>query len=627
MESPLPTNPYKTLNVAKDATLATIRSAHRKLVLTCHPDKIKDKDDAVKVQKAEQFHQVQQAYEILSDDAKRRQYDEQVKLAELRAEILAEKGGSRGIPDLSSRAGTSPIVEVRDGRRYEERVPSRVAEEDFFAAKFQEHRSTSKQYDDYYPPASPRRSSGRMPDERRKGRDLDDERDHGRHYRQVMKEAEKKANHGHQKKKDKDKRKDREAKFSTRRASYVEDEDSDSDITERYYPSRHEPATKHPHEEFRRRDRDEIPRRNSKRDDSDRRHDTEAKGHEAMGYESKANVALNYIQMSREGGGTIEIEPRRPSTGGRQFSFFEARPSLPHNSSSVENIRRASRARDSRRNSPVRKDRVTEIVEPPSSRKFGLPTGSSDPRGLKHAMHSYRKDSLRASTMDTMREEWHAPLPRADTMPSSRRNEHASASSRLRPMETDDSESSDSERYHSKSRRNRASEDEDKSGKRTYFRVKPADDGYRERDRERERDRDRERDRERERDISPRSRRATDRPAASSRPPPHARTPQRSASFAATYSAEHIPSPRPPPLSRAETARPPPSQSRRPLYGEVQFSASPEGHRIVNQQPKYGPDDIRYAPHIIRETSRDAYPYESSRNRPTMSRRETRAVY
>lgn len=529
---------------------------------------------------------------------------------------MVEKGGSRGMPDLSSRAGTSPIVEIRDGRRYEERIPNRVVEEDFIAPKFQEHRSTtSKKYDDYYAPTSPRRSSGRMPDERRKGRDWDDDRDNGRHYRQAMKEAEKKANHGHQKKKDKDKKKDREAKFSTRRAPYVEDDDSGSDITERYHPSRHEPAPKHRHEEFRRRDHDEVPRRNSKRDDSNLHHDTEPKGHDAMGYESKANVAMNYIQMSREGGGTIEIEPRRPSAGGRQF-FFEARPSMPHNLASGENGRRSSaRARESRRNSPVRKDRLTEIVEPPS-RKFSLPTASSDPRSLKHAVNSIRKDSLRASTMGTTREEWHVPLPRADSMPT-RRTEHPSASSRLRPMDMDDSESSDSDRYQSKSRRNRASEDEERSGIRTYLVFRPAEDGHR--------DRDWEREGERERDISPRSRRPTDRPSASSRAPSRARVPpQRAASFAAAYSAEHIPSPRPPPLSRAETARPPPSQSRQPLYGEVRPS---DGYRIVNQQPRLGPDDVRYSPHSLRETGRDAYPYESSRNRPTMSGRETRTVY
>lgn len=609
MESPLPPNPYQTLNVAKDASLATIRSAHRKLVLTCHPDKIKD--EAVKEQKAEQFHQVQQAYEILSDETKRQRYDQRVKLAELQAEKMAERGGSRGMPDLSSRAGSGPIFEVR--------VPSRVPEDDFFAPKFSEHRSTFKKFDDYYPSPPVRRSSARLPEERRKGRDLDEDRDDDRYYRQVMKEAEKKANHGHQKKKDKDKRKDREAKFSRR--SYVEDDSgSDSDVTERNYSSRHEPATKHRHDEHRhdehrRRDREETPRRSSsKRDDPDMIHDIDLKAHEAL----KTYEAMEYMQKSRE---VPIVEPRRPSTGTRQFSIFEARPGLSPILASVENGRRSGRARDGRRSSPSRKDRITEIVEP-SPRKASLPNGSSDPRGLKHVMNSARKPSLRpAATMETRREDWHAPPRRSDSMPISSprpRNEHVAApSSRLRPTDLNDSDNSSSEWYQPKSTRYYYPEDEGKSEKRSYSQVKPADDNHR----------DRERERERERDISPRSRRPTDRRSGSSRPPSNARAPQRSASFAAPYPAEPVQSPRPPPLSRAETARPslPPSRpSARPLYGEVLPSA---GYTIVNQQPKIRHEDIQYSPRSPRETSRDTYAYDSSRTRPIISRRETREVY
>src|ERR1700709_2451786 len=81
----LPPDPYKALGVTKDATLPEIRSAHRKLVLKCHPDKVQD--DALKAQKQDEFQKVQQAYEILSDENKRLQYDEQAKLFELRKEM------------------------------------------------------------------------------------------------------------------------------------------------------------------------------------------------------------------------------------------------------------------------------------------------------------------------------------------------------------------------------------------------------------------------------------------------------------------------------------------------------------------------------------------------------------
>ncbi|EHK97009.1 putative DnaJ like protein subfamily C member 21 [Glarea lozoyensis 74030] len=90
MSTPLPPDPYKALGVLKDAKLAEIRSAHRKLVLKCHPDKVQDA--ALKAKAVDEFHKIQQAYEILSDDVKRVQYDERLKLEELRREM------GRGMP-------------------------------------------------------------------------------------------------------------------------------------------------------------------------------------------------------------------------------------------------------------------------------------------------------------------------------------------------------------------------------------------------------------------------------------------------------------------------------------------------------------------------------------------------
>lgn len=66
-------DPYETLGVARNAQLPEIRSAHRKLILKCHPDKIQDPQ--LKAEKEAEFHRVQQAYELLSDEVARSNYD------------------------------------------------------------------------------------------------------------------------------------------------------------------------------------------------------------------------------------------------------------------------------------------------------------------------------------------------------------------------------------------------------------------------------------------------------------------------------------------------------------------------------------------------------------------------
>lgn len=60
---------YRTLGVSRSATAQDIRSAFRKRARQCHPDVNKE------LGAGEQFKSVRLAYEILLDDAKRREYD------------------------------------------------------------------------------------------------------------------------------------------------------------------------------------------------------------------------------------------------------------------------------------------------------------------------------------------------------------------------------------------------------------------------------------------------------------------------------------------------------------------------------------------------------------------------
>lgn len=60
---------YEVLNVARNASKETIRKAYRKLALKFHPDRNKSPDAE------EQFKEISEAYAVLSDNEKRRQYN------------------------------------------------------------------------------------------------------------------------------------------------------------------------------------------------------------------------------------------------------------------------------------------------------------------------------------------------------------------------------------------------------------------------------------------------------------------------------------------------------------------------------------------------------------------------
>ena len=61
---------YKTLGIDKTATAAEIKKAYRKLALKYHPDKTKG-DKALE----DKFKAISEAYAVLSDEKKRKQYD------------------------------------------------------------------------------------------------------------------------------------------------------------------------------------------------------------------------------------------------------------------------------------------------------------------------------------------------------------------------------------------------------------------------------------------------------------------------------------------------------------------------------------------------------------------------
>jgi curved DNA-binding protein CbpA len=82
---------YKLLGLSRDASQEEIRKAHRKLVRKYHPDANPEDPRA-----EGRFKEIQQAYEVLSNPQKRREYDRQLRTSSRGGADRAGAGASRG---------------------------------------------------------------------------------------------------------------------------------------------------------------------------------------------------------------------------------------------------------------------------------------------------------------------------------------------------------------------------------------------------------------------------------------------------------------------------------------------------------------------------------------------------
>ncbi|CAG9938715.1 unnamed protein product [Clonostachys rosea f. rosea IK726] len=129
----LPLDPYKILGVASDASMSDIKPAWRKLVLKCHPDKFPDPE--VKEVQMEEFQRIQTAYELLSNDSARADYDRMVAVREHRAKVA------------SSSNSKAPPWEVKSGDRSDSGKDNIYAyQEDIWEGYQRRERGTEKQF-------------------------------------------------------------------------------------------------------------------------------------------------------------------------------------------------------------------------------------------------------------------------------------------------------------------------------------------------------------------------------------------------------------------------------------------------------------------------------------------------
>ncbi|CAI6035875.1 unnamed protein product, partial [Clonostachys chloroleuca] len=121
--------------------MSDIKPAWRKLVLKCHPDKFLDPE--VKEVQMEEFQRVQKAFELLSNDSARADYDRMVAFREHRA---------KAAPSSNPKA---PPWEVKSGDRSDSREDIKYAyqedlmytyQEDFWEVPQRRERSAQKQF-------------------------------------------------------------------------------------------------------------------------------------------------------------------------------------------------------------------------------------------------------------------------------------------------------------------------------------------------------------------------------------------------------------------------------------------------------------------------------------------------
>ncbi|RAL09940.1 DnaJ-domain-containing protein [Aspergillus homomorphus CBS 101889] len=385
-------DPYVVLGVQKDATLADIKSAHRKLVLKCHPDKIKDESQRSKAQ--DEFQKVQQAYELLSDETRRAKYDNKVRLAELRREMLARGGNPDGSSSRSNGTGSSGAREYRNGRVYEERTPADATNYyDDDALYTDGTRPTTRKYDDY----GKRRA--KVAEEKKKTKSVP--LSAARAAKEMLRDNVKSTHSSRDKYRTKERKRDAyDKKYPERAAPYSESEDdgaaSDSSASSYYVRVTRPSESKRNRESSTRKAR---PMESARRPEPARYESQEYSDLLESKHEKMHTTARDYILRSK---GTVPIEIDRRARASRSPPRPHAYDSADPESSSSRRSNRSNRPSKETVRSSSSRNGSYEHVES-QSRSYdtkvpSMPTAATSPAVKSSSIRPSLQTSRSAST-------------------------------------------------------------------------------------------------------------------------------------------------------------------------------------------------------------------------------------
>ncbi|KAK0284658.1 hypothetical protein LTR91_010487 [Friedmanniomyces endolithicus] len=419
MGSPLPPDPYLALGVAKDASAAAIKLQYRKLVLKFHPDKVQD--ESQKQVAADQFHKIQTAWEIVGEEDKRKRYDAQCDLAQLRKDMLSERHG--GAPPRGGReARTSAFkgsMDIPRGAPFHAREPDRRGAA---SPTYEERRpSFADAYEgggDYFD-YTPRASATRKDAEYERPSKRPPSRDHAERTKPSKETKDAKERERSRQTRERNRRSDRDIRRKS--ASVVEEEDSESD------PDAFEQASRRPKEDpavlKRAQDFYHEQARKQKEDAQRGYFDTDERTRKMY---SQYDGARDYVEKSRGSRPRLETEsrpsPARMSSSRDKVEYIKrsgASPVMVRRGSGMPTT--AGRESGERRSSAHAERRWSdEEHEEMPRRPPGLSQSKSSPADIKiPGMDKPRSHSLQADSpmFGKDNEDFPPKIKRADTMP------------------------------------------------------------------------------------------------------------------------------------------------------------------------------------------------------------------